>query len=326
MTIAVERCIVSRDLTEPRLGPDGSCVVFVVAAGGTAALFIDTLDGAPQRQLSAYPPPRPGRGMGGGCWCWSAAGDAIVYAAIDGELWLQPVPNGAVRRLTRHGPDRIAAAPVPVADGSRVVYVIDEAEVWAVRVDDGSCERLDDGSADFVFDPSVAPDSQTVAWQAWNVPDMPWDASRSNAARSVDSRIDDVTLARIDPTDPLHARRRSGLPTRRHRLAQRVAGRSTAGRRGIRTRWPDMGNGPAFVRRIARCDQGGLRSQRSGLRKVVRRRRATGDVREVARGVHGQLSWQGGRLCALRSVPARRHRSSCTTTRPGHEPCWRSDR
>src|SRR3954468_5894455 len=64
MTIAVERCIVSRDLTEPKLSPDGRCVVFVVAAGGTAALYIDTLDGAPQRQLSAYPPPRPGRGFG----------------------------------------------------------------------------------------------------------------------------------------------------------------------------------------------------------------------------------------------------------------------
>src|SRR6478736_8974579 len=123
MTIAVERCIVSRDLTEPRLGPDGTRLVYVVAAGGVAALFLDTLDGKPPRQLSAYPPPRPGRGLGGGCWCWSADGDAVVYAATDGELWLQPVPTGAVRRLTRHGPERAAAAPTVVPDGSRVVYV-----------------------------------------------------------------------------------------------------------------------------------------------------------------------------------------------------------
>src|SRR3954462_9507084 len=192
MAIAVERCIVSRDLTEPKLSPDGRCVVFVLAAGGSAALHIDTLDGAPQRQLSAYPPPRAGRGFGGGCWCWSAEGDAVIYAATDGDLWLQPIPNGGVQRLTRHGPERVAAAPAVVGDGSRAVYVIDEAEVWAVRLDDHSTERLDDGSADFVFDPCATSDNRAVAWQAWNVPDMPWDASRMQRRGFGDADVDDV--------------------------------------------------------------------------------------------------------------------------------------
>ena len=33
MPIAVERCIVTRDLTEPRLSPDGRCIVYAMAVG-----------------------------------------------------------------------------------------------------------------------------------------------------------------------------------------------------------------------------------------------------------------------------------------------------
>jgi len=43
---------------------------------------------------------------------------------------------------------------------------------------DGAPERLDDGSADFVFDPYITTCGTTLVWQAWNVPDMAWDASR----------------------------------------------------------------------------------------------------------------------------------------------------
>jgi hypothetical protein len=45
MSIPVERCIVSRDLTEPRLAPDGRCIVYAMSAGGVGALMIDALDG-----------------------------------------------------------------------------------------------------------------------------------------------------------------------------------------------------------------------------------------------------------------------------------------
>src|SRR3954451_17925432 len=132
--IPVERCIVSRDLTEPRLSPDGSVVVYALSAGGRPALMWQPLDGSPVRQLTAHPPPRPGRGLGGGCWCWTPDGSAVVYAATDGELWLQPVPYGSVRRLTQHAPDRAAAAPAVTPDGLRVAYVLDECDVWVAPV------------------------------------------------------------------------------------------------------------------------------------------------------------------------------------------------
>ena len=301
MAIPVERCIVARDLTEPRLGPDGRGIVYAIAAGGSAALIIDMLDGAPARQLSSYPGPRSSRGFGGGCWCWTADGGAVIYAAIDGELWLQPVPTGSVRRLTHHGPERTAAAPVATADGSRVVYVVDESEVWATRLDDGPTERLDDGSADFVFDPCPTPEGDGVVWQAWNVPDMPWDSSRIQRA-TFDGACDDwlqpagaVQQVRFMPDgSALCLRDDHGwlnvwlddapLVDEPFEHAGPVWG---MGQRSF-VAAPD-GRRVAFTR-----NEGGF--GRLCVVEVESRR-----VSDVARGVHGQLSWHGGRLAALRS-------------------------
>src|SRR6185312_2692450 len=76
--IPVERCIVGRELTEPRLSPDGSVVVYELSSAGRAALMWQPLDGSPVRQLTAHPAPRSGRGLGGGCWCWTTDGSAVV--------------------------------------------------------------------------------------------------------------------------------------------------------------------------------------------------------------------------------------------------------
>ena len=300
MSIPVERCIVSRDLTEPRLSPDGGSLVYAVATGGQAALMLDTLDGSPVRQLSAYPPPRPGRGLGGGCWCWTADGEAVVYTASGGDLWLQPVPAGAVRRLTTHGPDRTVSAPWATAGGERVVYVVDDAEAWVTSLADGASERLDDGSADFVFDPCPTLDSAGVAWQAWNVPDMPWDASRIQHAR-FDRSAAHVTRSAgsiqqfrfmpdgrticlrddngwlnlwVDGAPLVEEPFEHGGPT--WGMGQRSFAVSPDGRRVAFTR-NERGFG-----RLCIADIGGA-------------------TREVARGVHGQLSWSGGCLAALRT-------------------------
>jgi dipeptidyl aminopeptidase/acylaminoacyl peptidase len=301
MPIAVERCIVTRDLTEPRLGPDGRCIVYAMASGGSAALMIDALDGSPVRQLTAYPPPRPGRGFGGGCWCWSADGSAVIYAAVDGNLWLQPAPAGSVRRLTQHDPTRTAAGPAATADGSRVVYVLDEAEVWVTRLDDGSSGRLDDGTADFVFDPCPTPSSSGVVWQAWNVPDMPWDRAR-------------VQRCRFDRTGADEFRPDGSI--QQIRLMPDGSTVSLRDDHGWLNLWLDDAplieepfehGGPSWgmgqrsfaispdARRIAftrnECGFGRLCVVDVGTRTIG----------EVARGMHGQLSWHGGRLAALRS-------------------------
>lgn len=305
MTIAVERCIVSRDLTEPRLSPDGRCIVYAMASGGSAALMIDQLDGTPVRQLTAYPAPRPGRGLGGGCWCWTPDGSAVIYASVDGDLWLQPVPTGGVLQLTAHGPERTAAGPAVVADGSSVVYVVDDSELWVARLvaggDDGGSQRLDDGSADFIFDPCATPDGSGVVCQAWNVPDMPWDRSR----------IQRYTLGRPGVTEehvPATIQQLRFMPD-----GTEICLRDDDGWLNV---WlgdaalvdePFEHGGPAWEmgqRSFAVSPDGTrvafTRNERGfGRLCIVDVRSRTVD--EVGRGVHGQLSWSGGRLAALRS-------------------------
>lgn len=301
MSIPVERCIVSRDLTEPRLRPDGRCIVYAMASGGVAALMIDALDGAPVRQLTAHPSPRPGRGLGGGCWCWTAGGDGVIYVATDGNLWLQPVPAGDVLQLTNHGPDRAAAAPVSTADGRRVVYVIDEAEVWVTTLDGGSSERLDDGTADFVFDPCPTPGGGAVAWQAWNVPDMPWDGSR-------------IERSSFDRTNTSQVRSSGAI--QQYRFTPAGAAICLRDDTGWLNVWLDDAplvdepfehGGPTWgmgQRTFVVSPDGNhvafTRNER-GFGRLCVTDIGTGIVREVARGVHGQLSWQGARLAAVRT-------------------------
>ena len=307
MTIAVERCIVTRDLTEPRLSPDGRCVVYAMAASGSGALMIQVLDGSPVRQLTAHPPPRTARGFGGGCWCWSADGSAVVYVGVDGELWMQPVPTGSVRRLTRHGPDVGAAAPAATADGMRIVYTIDDSEVWSTRLDDGSTERLDDGSADFVFDPCASPDGASVAWQAWNVPDMPWDASRVQRA----------TFGR-----PGVEEHRPGAAVQQVRFMPDGTQVCLRDDHGWLNLWlgdsplldePYEHGGPAWgmgQRSFAVSPDGTqitFTRNEAGFCRLCVVDVADRSVREIAEAVHGQLSWEGGRIAALRS-------GACTPT------------
>jgi dipeptidyl aminopeptidase/acylaminoacyl peptidase len=179
MEISVDMCLAGRDLTEPRQAPDGTLVAFVARWGSSAAITVVPVTGGPERIVTTEPSPSPGRGLGGGCYAWMPDGSDVVYVGRDGNLWLQPVPGGAPSRITDLDEGLSCEAPAIAPDGSFVVAVVDQAELWRWFLDgDQAPERLDDGSADFVFDPFVTPCGSTVLWMAWNVPDMPWDASR----------------------------------------------------------------------------------------------------------------------------------------------------
>ena len=172
-------CLSGRDLTEPRPSPDGVTLAFTVRWETATAIITMPLGGGPERILTTSPQPAIGRGFGGGCFAWAPDSNAIVFASRDGDLWLQPVPGGAPHRISNVGEGHAVEAPVVSPDGTFVVAVVDQAEVWRWPLDgDGSPERLDDGTADFVFDPFITTCGTTLVWQAWNVPDMAWDASR----------------------------------------------------------------------------------------------------------------------------------------------------
>lgn len=299
--ISPEQCIGGRDLTEPRLSPDATLLVFVSTVAGGASLMLSQLDGGSPRQLTTYPQPRPGRGLGGGCWCWSPDSRAIVYSAVDGNLWWQPVPGGQVRRLTDHGPDRVAQAPTITPDSGAIVYVVDQAEVWMQPLPEGSARRLDDGSSDFCFDPAVSPDSASACWQAWNVPDMPWDAAR---VVSVALAHGTMETTRVDGAlqQPGYA------PDGRLMCVRDDTGWNNVWLGGVplssapcEHAGPTWGLGQRSFAMSPGCTHVALTRNEKGFGRLCVVDVESGEAYEVARGVHGQLSWQGGRLAAIRT-------------------------
>jgi dipeptidyl aminopeptidase/acylaminoacyl peptidase len=292
-------CTAGRDLTEPRPAPDGHQVAVVVRWGRSTAIVVMPVDGGPERLVTSEPAPAPGRGWSGGCFDWLPDGSGLIYAAVDGALWLQPFPGGAPRRLAVHdlGP---AQAPCVAPDGRWVAYAVDHAEIWRVPLAGGDPERLDDGTADFCADPWIGPDG-AVCWQAWNVPDMPWDG------------------ARVEHLDPATGRRWRDEATGAIQQPRTTAdGRSLCVRddTGYLNLWledevlveePFEHAGPSWgmgQRSYAVAPDGtrvAFTRNEAGFGRLCVVDLVSGHVDEVARGVHGQLAWVGDRLTALRS-------------------------
>jgi dipeptidyl aminopeptidase/acylaminoacyl peptidase len=234
--------------------------------------------------------------------CWMPDGSAIIHVGADQSLWAQPVPSGVARRVaTFDGP---VEGPACTPDGRQVVVAVDRGSIWAVgTAGEGRPRRLDDGRHDFCIDPSVLTDGERVrvAWQAWSVPDMPWDRSVIASVPLVGGEVsleqgvgqiqqfgagpDGSTLCLRDDTGWLNLWL-AGQPlvdeSHEH-------GGPTWG--PAQRSWalaPDE-SAVAFTR-----NEGGF-----GRLCVVDIR--TRVVHEVARGVHGQLHWCGETLTALRS-------------------------
>ena len=303
--ITPEMCIAGRELGEPRLSPDARTVAFSVGWGGRSAIAVVPVDGGVERLLTTEPQPRSGRGFGGGCFDWLPDSSGVVYAARDGGLWLQPAAGGAPRCIVEGDPDRPAQAPAVSPDAARVAYVVDQAEVWCTSLveEQASAVRLSAASTDFCADPAWAPGGATVVWQEWDVPNMAWDESRLvrahvhhggaeviAAQRSVqmqqprwspDGRlfwVSDATgwlVVHCDGSPVLDEQYEHAGPT--WGLGQRSFAISPDGAR------------------VALC------RNEAGFGRLVVVDLGRGEVEEIATAVHGQLSWHGDRLTALRS-------------------------
>jgi dipeptidyl aminopeptidase/acylaminoacyl peptidase len=304
--IAVHRCVAVRQITEPRLSPDGQTVVAAHAFSGASMLVVHHSDGR-TRQLTTFPAPRTGQGMGGGCFCWTSDGAAVVYVGSDGNLWRQPIGAGDTTQLTALAEGCSASAPCAIPGGEGLAFTVDDAEVW-IRSAAGEVRPIAVGTADFCFDPFVSVDGEWVEWIEWDVPDMPWDRTRV---------------------------RRHHLPTGEHEIVE-YADAAVQQRRSMPDGtalflcdaggWLNLfrGDGPLVDEPFEHGDPLWGPGQRSfapspdGTQVAFTRNErgfgrlcvidvASGAVREVARGVHGALSWVGGSLVALRS-------GACTPT------------
>ena len=314
--IPLELVLSGRDLTEPRLSPDGSSLAFVQRVGrSTAVMVIDGLDDGrpePERPISLGPDPAPGRGLGGGCFAWLPDGAGIVHAAIDGELWR--TSGASVDRLTTHGRSCRAPEVGEIAGGVVVVYVVDEAEVWITSLLTGASHRLDAGDHEFCSDPTIAPDGHVVSWQAWSPPDMPWDgAERVDAELGRPERGAGLDARRVTSWRP------DGAAVQQPRFAPDgvpacVHDASGWLRLQIGDREIDVGEaevaGPSWGARqrsyaIAADGTVVMARNRRGFGSLV----SLGDDRATLeviddRFAYGQLSIVGDRLVALRSGPS----------------------
>ena len=125
---------------------------------------------------------------GGGSYV-VAAGVVVFSDFVDGRLYRldpgseEPVP------ITRAGPWRFADLR---ADPSRRRFIAVRedheasgdpvASIVAVPLDGGADPVMLVSGPDFLAAPRPSPDGTSLAWQEWDHPDMPWDASRLRVA------------------------------------------------------------------------------------------------------------------------------------------------
>jgi dipeptidyl aminopeptidase/acylaminoacyl peptidase len=296
--VPVEMCVGQRELSEPRMSPDGARLGWMVSRAGMVVLALTDLATGEQGSYALEAGLRGGRSMGGGSWVWMPDSTAVVVAAADGALWRLPLDGTPPSRWFTPGEGRSAWSPcVGVRNGVTpiVVCTVDQAEVWAS--DGATSWRLDDSSADFVSDPCVV--GERAWWTAWDVPSMPWDISRletvnvDGTGRSVVAGVGAVQQPRPHPDGRMTCVRDDGGWNNvwldgRPLVAEQFEHAGPPWGPGARSfAWSPDGTRLAFTR-----------NERGFGRLCVW---SADGVAEVARGVHGQLSWVGASLGALRT-------------------------
>jgi len=305
--VPTELCLAGRELTSPLISPDASTVAFVSReAGDPSAVRLVSTTGGPERVLDLPDEPTGGRGLNGGCLAWDRSGRRLAVVGRAG-LWIAEVGNPS--RLVLSADVGSIASPVWSVTDDAVIVTVDAARV--LRVDllgDGEPRRLDEGNHDFVADPEVWADDgiEFVAWQAWSVPDMPWDGAslvvlgpagtvdigRPSVGMQQPRAIPDGSLACLRDDSGWLNLWRSADPAGdwEHLIDEPVEHGGPSWGPGQRTfvGSPD-GTRIAFTR------------NEEGFGRLCVLEVVTGAVTELGRGVHGHLSWAGGTIVALRS-------------------------
>ena len=156
-------------MSSPRWSPSGALLAWVEAHDGRSDVVVVPSDGSgPPVVVTAE------CGIGGG-YAW-IDDEALVVAAADGRLAVVLAAGGVERVLTHDG--RALAPAVSVrGEVACAIERDDVCDVATVPLDgSGWPERV--SHADYAWDPAWSPDGGALVWQEWDLPNMPWHASR----------------------------------------------------------------------------------------------------------------------------------------------------
>jgi dipeptidyl aminopeptidase/acylaminoacyl peptidase len=297
-------CAYGRTISEPRLSRDGRKLAYVVNAGGRGQLVVVDALGGPELAITSDPAPRAAAAYGGGAFDWTPDGEQLVFAGGDGGLFVVSVSGGVPRQILAKPSEGAAGAPAVSPDGARVAFVVDQHHIGVVSLSGDEWPVRVSTNADFCFDPGWSPDSASVVWHEWDVPDMPWDAGR-------------IVVAAADGTgEPAVVAGGPGISVQQPRYSASGALAYLSDENGWLNLWlgekplvdeenehgdPSWGLGQRSYAwspdgdRIAFCrNEGGF-----GSLNVVDV--STGERTVLDKGTFGALSWSGDRLAAIRS-------------------------
>lgn len=301
--LSLEDCLVGRDIGEPRLDPTGRRLAVVVSdpidptADVKAQWHVEVCDlddVTPSWRRISTESVRSVRGLGGGTFDWTPDGSGVVAITALGDLVEFGLDGTTLELLAADG--RTLSSPVVDPGDTRVIVVVDQAEIHAVDRATGRSTRLDAGRHEFVIDPVVW--NGRVVWHGWNAPNMPWDES---AIVSEKGTVVSVPRRRVQQPDTTSDGRRLGwlddasgwlnvTTSDGRRVSESFEhGGPPWGERLRSWCWSPDGTTIAFVR------------NEDGFGRLCTFDAATGRVDERAKAIHGQLSWRGDRLAAIRT-------------------------
>ena len=292
MAVTVDDILEARDLSEPRMSPDGQSVAVVISDAAGSYVHLISLADSSIRRVSDEPV-RGGRGLGGGCCDWLPDSTGLVVVTKANGLQRMSLKGELRPVLVIDG--HSISGPAVSPDGSAVAVVIDQAEIMVVDLASGSARRVDDGSYEFVLDPVWF--QGVPVWQAWNSPNMPWDHSIIMSTNGV---VSDNNCQHQQPRTNASGNQLAWLDDSSGWLnvATQTGPRADEAFEHGTPTWGDGqrswcfnpdGSHIAFVR------------NEDGFGRLCTLEMSTGTIREHAKAVHGQLSWVGNTLVALRT-------------------------
>jgi dipeptidyl aminopeptidase/acylaminoacyl peptidase len=290
-------------LTEPRLDSSGRWLAYVESdAAGSRFVVVDLDDdGSSGSRIVTDPAPAAGRGMGGGAFAWLPDASGLVFAGSDGSIWRVSTSGG--------DPESVwcgtgAQAPAVSPDGRRVAFMVDQRDIVVASLDGGDPVVVTAAAGpDFAFDPVFAPDGASVTFQGWSVPDMAWDAAaRYSHPVGIEGALS------VERLDGAAIQQPGFLPDGAPVAVSDVDGwlNVSVGDRPIVAE-PFEHAGPTWGpgQRTWAASPDGRRiaftRNEAGFGRLVVADVATGELITLGRAVHGQLSWAGRRVAALRS-------------------------